>query len=378
MFFCDSLERCFSNCDSPLALVEAAFEFFGKNKETRDPDFIIYTGDTSRHDRDLNRPRTTDDVLSDHRRIIEYFGKTYDLKRIKVFPTIGNNDVFGHSVQKYGPTPILSNLTEIWRPLGLNLDTDPNFQTGGWFIHHLNDKLSIISLNTLWFYIWNNFTTDCTTPTAPGNIMMDWLDVELKRLKSVNKRAYIIGHISPKDEMDKKAYFDACYDRYIRLVGTHSATIAAHFHGHINFDMLSYLSHDTSTDVYTLSAINSTFLPQYSNPLDPAVAATTSIVHVFTNSPSIIPLYNPSARVYTYEPSGTLLDYTQFYTDLVEDNERGVVAWETEYKATEVYGVKDLAMESLVGIVKGLYEFNSSTMEKYSKFFDVGALDKRR
>lgn len=51
-------------------------------KQLQDIDFIIYTGDTARHDRDNNLPRTDKDVLDEHKSVIKYFQKAYDVNTI--------------------------------------------------------------------------------------------------------------------------------------------------------------------------------------------------------------------------------------------------------------------------------------------------------
>jgi hypothetical protein len=50
----------------------------------QDIDFIIYTGDTARHDRDDNIGRSKSDVLDDHKTVVNYFKKTYDVSTIKL------------------------------------------------------------------------------------------------------------------------------------------------------------------------------------------------------------------------------------------------------------------------------------------------------
>jgi hypothetical protein len=58
--------------------------------DIRSVDFILYTGDTARHDRDIKQPRTVKQMYKDHTKAVDYFSKTF--KGIKIFVTIGNND----------------------------------------------------------------------------------------------------------------------------------------------------------------------------------------------------------------------------------------------------------------------------------------------
>lgn len=65
-----------SKCDSPTALVEAAFDFM--SAQAPDADFVIYTGDSVRHDRDKKLKRTKAQVLEIQRTIVNYFQKSFD------------------------------------------------------------------------------------------------------------------------------------------------------------------------------------------------------------------------------------------------------------------------------------------------------------
>jgi hypothetical protein len=62
--------------------VDASFKFM--KESLQDIDFIIYTGDTARHDRDDKIGRSKSDVLDDHKTVVNYFKKTYDVSTIKL------------------------------------------------------------------------------------------------------------------------------------------------------------------------------------------------------------------------------------------------------------------------------------------------------
>ncbi|KAJ3318720.1 Acid sphingomyelinase-like phosphodiesterase 3b, partial [Blyttiomyces sp. JEL0837] len=336
-----------SQCDTPFSLLDSVFDFIKTNDATKDADFVIYTGDTSRHDRDLVRPRTVEMILSDHQTVATYIENAYDLSRTCVFPTIGNNDVFRHDNLSSGDSTLIRNLTKIWQPFGLNLDSDPIFANGGYYIRDINDNVAIISLNTMWFYTFNKLTNDCSDIYSAGFKMLEWFDATLTELERANKRAYVIGHIPPNSERNEKAYKEACHNQYLSLVAKHNDTIISHFHGHTNQDSLSFLStnrSDFSSGQYSLNVITVSRDIATMAPLDPR-DPSIDVVHVFTNGPSVIPLYNPALRVYKYNNSGDLLDYTQFWTDLEKDNSDGFVTWMTEYTAAGAYNMSRLSTE---------------------------------
>lgn len=64
-----------SDCDSPKALVEAAFEFM--KDQAPDADFVVYTGDSTRHDRDKQLKRTREQVTEIQKTIVNYFKESF-------------------------------------------------------------------------------------------------------------------------------------------------------------------------------------------------------------------------------------------------------------------------------------------------------------
>lgn len=72
-----------TKCDSPTALVEAAFGFM--SAQAPDADFVIYTGDSVRHDRDKNLKRTKAQVLEIQSTLVNYFKKTF-YKVVRIYP----------------------------------------------------------------------------------------------------------------------------------------------------------------------------------------------------------------------------------------------------------------------------------------------------
>lgn len=77
-----------SDCDTPLNLVNATFDWFSTH--LRDEiDFVVWTGDNARHDIDSGLPRSLPEIFESNRHIAtrmrEVFGD------IPVVASIGNN-----------------------------------------------------------------------------------------------------------------------------------------------------------------------------------------------------------------------------------------------------------------------------------------------
>lgn len=64
-----------TKCDSPIALVEAAFAFM--KAKAPDADFVIYTGDSTRHNRDKAFVRTEEQMIDIQKTIVNYFSKSF-------------------------------------------------------------------------------------------------------------------------------------------------------------------------------------------------------------------------------------------------------------------------------------------------------------
>lgn len=335
-----------SDCDSPVSLVDASFGFM-KTQFANEVDFIIYTGDTARHDRDTAQPRTGADVLSDHKTVISYFTKTFDLSRVKLIPTIGNNDDLVHDNTTLSD-PIFPQLAKIWQPLGLNLENSTTFLNGGYFfVDVIPGKLRVLNLNSMYFFAKNPAMTDnCNDASSPGGAELAWLTSQLQAANDGKYKVIIMGHVPPADDKSKPTYFPTCQSAYVDLLGKFASSnvISGHMTGHTNDDTLSFITGTSSP--YTITTIDKKNIDSL---------PTQDPVLVLTNAPSLIPVNNPAMREYTFDPSsGAFQDYTQYYTDLNSANNGSGVDFQVEYSFNDQYGTKDLSMSSLISVVKDI------------------------
>ncbi|KAI8060550.1 Metallo-dependent phosphatase-like protein [Gongronella butleri] len=352
-----------TDCDSPVSLVEASFDFL-KNK-VPDVDFIIYTGDTARHDRDNALPRTSDDVFNDHKAVLKYFQDTYDVSKIKLVPTIGNNDMVDHDILKTDDSTY-SKLETIWEPLGLNLTGD--WKTGGYFVQNVAPGLRIVNTNSMFFFTKNDQVDDCTSGT-PGQAQLDWLTQELTQARADKVQVYLIGHVPPNDDDDSKLYKDQCHSQYIDILGTFGDVISGHFTGHTNNDMLTAI---------VPNAAGSGSYKHVQALAGKAPSSVTNAASLLFNAPSIIPVNNPAIRVYNYQtstsdskvPFGTILDWTQYYADLDKANAAGSLSYEVEYVASQLFGVNQYNDKGIDKVFQEL-NANSTTLDLYSKYVSV-------
>jgi endopolyphosphatase len=149
-----------SDCDSPIALVNETFKWIDANLKDS-IDFIIWTGDSARHDNDEKLPRSDEQVFGLNRymveKFVEVFGKDDNINDtnpnndmiVPIIPTFGNNDILPHNIMTWGPNKYTMEYSSIWERF-IPEDQRHVFQRGGWFwVEVIPNKLAVFSLNTL-------------------------------------------------------------------------------------------------------------------------------------------------------------------------------------------------------------------------------------
>ncbi len=104
-------------------------------------------------------------------------------------------DQIDHNQLEGGPNTLFSNLTRIWEPLKLNLTSD--FANGGYFRQDINSKLSVFSLNSMYFFNSNEQIKDCDHEKSPGAIQLEWIEFQLKSARREGRKVLISQHVPP-------------------------------------------------------------------------------------------------------------------------------------------------------------------------------------
>ncbi|KAI8888629.1 hypothetical protein K501DRAFT_172823 [Backusella circina FSU 941] len=351
-----------SKCDSPKALIDATFEFLkGKIPEA---DFVIYTGDSARHDRDKELPRTKEQVINIQKMLVKQFSESFG----RVFPVIGNNDVFDNNNVKLND-PQFKEFADIWSPFRLNFKTD--FEAGGFYEQDIiPNKLRVIGANTMAFIKKNKLLDeDCNVQGSFGQIHLAWLQYKLEQARRDRTNVYILAHVPPNSKKDKHFFKDTCYTYYYGLLGTYSDVIIGHFSGHFNYDQLTAVLQENGKDVYTRVAA----LGEEEVPMTAEELKLYSVKNVLYNTPSIVPQQNPAVRVYKYEtegtkyPVGTILDWEQYYANLDEANASGKLAYSLEYTASQLYNVDRFDASGIQAVFKAI-SLRDEVREKYTEY----------
>ncbi|KAI0995409.1 Endopolyphosphatase [Podosphaera aphanis] len=345
-----------SDCDSPEILINATFKWIKENLKG-EVDFVIYTGDSSRHENDALIPRTPEEVLDSNRwimsKFLEVFGQENNPNEfdLPVISTLGNNDILPHNVVLAGPNEWLHAYSDIWSSL-IPKDQRKSFQKGGWYhVEVIPDKLAVFSLNTLYFFSRNGMLNGCAEPSEPGFEHFEWLRVQLQNIRERGMKAIIIGHVPPARTSSKALWRESCWQKYTLWLHQYRDIVIGGIYGHMNID--HFLLHDTqeinnsslagiSTDsanimedeFSTQSAKNylsdlreqwaglplseQTFLPDddandnyHTDSRYKKIGGLWGERYQVTLvSPSVVPNYLPSLRVIEYNISGLDLDTT--------------------------------------------------------------------
>lgn len=237
-----------SDCDAPYSLVNATFDWIAKNLKDS-IDFVVWTGDSARHDSDEKIPRTQDQVLSSNRYVASKF---IDLfaddtastgMAIPVIPTFGNNDILPHNILLPGPNKWLQYYTEVWHRF-IPEEQRHSFEFGGWFyVEVIPNHLAVFSLNTLYFFDRNAGVDDCASPSEPGYKQFEWLRVQLQFMRERGMKAILMGHVPPARTDSKQLWDEACWQKYTLWLQQYRDVIVSGLFGHMNID--HFLIQDT-------------------------------------------------------------------------------------------------------------------------------------
>lgn len=307
----------YSECDSPFTLTNYTLDYLDKQWSS-EIDFVIWTGDSARHDNDRKLPRTTKEIYELNRAVAKKMEQVFTSKGIPVIPSIGNNDVWPHNIMMPGPNEVTFEFSNIWR----NFVPFPSyqvFQRGGYYsVDVIPDSVAAISLNTMYFYDSNKAVGGCepTDPEDPGNLQLDWLEVQLSMFRSRGMQVWISGHVPPS----ARNYFPDCHVRYTELSLRFQDTILGHLFGHMNADHFFFLDAEDTVEGEAeanpdRSTISQAFLSSSSplpSPANPSVVSSAPDSH--TNLPDLSfppPNANPPNAVDTLKRKkdlyGTLL-----------------------------------------------------------------------
>lgn len=322
----------YSDCDSPFTLTNYTLDFLDREWSS-EIDFVVWTGDSARHDNDHKLPRTTAEIYGLNRVITKKMEDVFTSKGIPVVPSIGNNDIWPHNIMMPGPNSITFEFSSIWRSF-VPFESYQVFQRGGYYsVEVIPGSVAVVSLNTMYFYDSNKAVGGCEPKDAedPGNLQLDWLEVQLHLFRRRGMQVWLSGHVPPSSDN----FYPDCYVRYAELSLRYQDTILGHLYGHMNADHFFFLDAETiadepaSADPEDVDSLGrkkkelyNSLIKTFSELPKGRKKVNYDDYGVVNVSPSVVPNpFLPSFRIFTYNITGS-----QYVPRLQADEQEAVSA----------------------------------------------------
>ncbi|KAL9025603.1 MAG: hypothetical protein Q9196_005598 [Gyalolechia fulgens] len=236
-----------TDCDSPIALVNATFQWINDNLKDS-IDFVVWTGDSARHDNDELIPRTEEQVIDLNsllvQKFVEVFGKDDNINdtdptndfTIPIVPNFGNNDILPHNIFTKGPNRWTKTFAHVWRKF-IPEEQRHAFERGGWFfVEVIPNQLAVVSLNTLYFFDSNVAVNGCAKESEPGYEHFEWLRIQLQFLRQRGMKAILMGHVPPARTKSKQSWDETCWHKYALWLQQYRDVVIGGLYGHMNID----------------------------------------------------------------------------------------------------------------------------------------------
>lgn len=249
-----------SDCDAPISLVDETFRWIEENLKDK-IDFVIWTGDSARHDNDERIPRTDDEIVELNKYMAQKWTSLFGTRKsptnpkntpqlsVPVVPNLGNNDITPHNIFRAGPNEWTRVFADVWRHF-IPEDQRHSFVEGGWFTTEvIPGRLAVISLNTMYFYESNSAVDGCKAKSEPGYEHMEWLRVQLQLLRDRGMKAILMGHVAPARSQEKTNWDETCWQKYTLWMERYRDVVVGGLYGHMNIDhFILQDSHDVDLD----------------------------------------------------------------------------------------------------------------------------------
>lgn len=312
-------------CDSPEWLWESTLQAM----KSKGADFMLLTGDSAAHG--MTDTQGSPKVLHAMSLVSS---KAHEMfPDIPIFPCFGNNDLPGHYILP-NSSEWYETVLSYWSPLILCSKCPPNvtktttpeklkktFLNGGYYSANIaNKKMVVLVLNTMYWYDIK-YTDPLVDKIAENQFV--WLEEQLILAKRRKRKALIMSHIPPGgDPFDFSYFWISKYTkRFVNIVGKFNTIIAGQFYAHTH-------KHD-----FRLQILNSTGAATEEKSSKSFALQTASVSPVYAN--------NPAFKVFKLDTKKkAVLDYDQFYLDLVVATEFSNPVWQFDYTFSKKFPSK--------------------------------------
>lgn len=215
-------------------------------------DFVIWTGDSARHDNDEKFPRTSDQVIGLNTFMVQKMAETFGKHNghgdddeddnpnndyvVPIVPNLGNNDILPHNILEKGPNRWTRTYANVWKQFIPEVQRH-SFEQGGYFyVEVIPRKLAVFSLNTLYFFGSNAAADGCALKSEPGYQQMEWLRIQLQFIRDRGMKAILIGHVPPVRQEAKTTWDETCWQKYTLWLRQYRDVVVSSHYGHFNYD----------------------------------------------------------------------------------------------------------------------------------------------
>jgi endopolyphosphatase len=168
-------------------------------------------------------------------KFVDTFSKHGQLT-VPIIPTFGNNDFLPHNIFYPGPNKWLKAYAHIWKRFIPEAQRH-SFEFGGWFwVEVVPNHLAVFSLNTMYFFDRNAGVDGCAEPSEPGFAHMEWLRIQLQLLRDRGMKAILTGHVPPARTMSKQNWDETCWQKYTLWLKQYRDVVTGSLYGHMNID----------------------------------------------------------------------------------------------------------------------------------------------
>uniref|UniRef100_H2YX51 Sphingomyelinase phosphodiesterase n=1 Tax=Ciona savignyi TaxID=51511 RepID=H2YX51_CIOSA len=310
-------------CDSTWKLINSSIH--AMRDIEANPDFILWTGDDTLHTTDEDRFLGEAKVVETIKNITDLIQQVFP--QTKVFSALGNHDYQPKNNMPPGPSEILTEIAQIWRPW-MTEDAFQLFNITGYYADDTtgNSLLKVIVLNT---NLWDNYNDHISGEGDPSG-QFSWLRSQLEGARRSGKKVYIIGHISPGffELYENEFYLHENYiSNYIAIVQEYYDVISGQFFAHNHMD--SYRM----------------FYNKDKQPISVLFLAPGVTPRVGTREGSV----NPGIRLFQYNRTNMQIkNYDQYYFNLAAANKHPIEAeWTLEYSSSTGFEISDLSPTSM-------------------------------
>ncbi|XP_059080788.1 acid sphingomyelinase-like phosphodiesterase 3b isoform X1 [Tigriopus californicus] len=341
------------NCDSPWPLVSSVIKAMQDIEPN--PDFILWTGDSSPHF-SKPQPPSMEYVLTVEQRLTDLLTSHFNGSNTQIIPVLGN-----HDTSPAGNFPDNSTFYKQFRQEGHwdailpSEGAKVEFQECGYY-HFKARGLTFVVLNTNLYYKTK------FTETDPCR-QLKWLEGVLQDPDLAPRSVILSAHVPPGffERSSTVAFFtnalheNKINDLYLDVLMRYSDKIMIQLYGHTHTD--TFRLYSSNDQVKSIGLIAPSVTPLVTKFGDESTSA------------------NPGVRLYTIDLGlGRVMDYHQYYLDL----EHNHTTWSLAYTFRNAYGTPDLTIKSLETLFQNM-QTNETLFQLYYKhntlLYDNGPCD---